>query len=71
MTYRAEWLGPEAGCRTVLDYGCGSGVLALAALTLAADRTFTGHYYASTHTHTHTYTHTHRHRRTLYIYIYA
>ena len=40
MTHRAEWLGPEAGCRTVLDYGCGSGVLALAALTLAGG--FTG-----------------------------
>ena len=37
MTHRAEWLGPEAGCRTILDYGCGSGVLALAALTLAGD----------------------------------
>ena len=42
MTYRAEWLGKKN--LTVLDYGCGSGVLALAALTLAGDRTLTDQY---------------------------
>ena len=31
---RAELFGPASGCNTVLDYGCGSGVLALAALLL-------------------------------------
>lgn len=35
-THRAEWLGGAASCEAVLDYGCGSGVLALAALRLSA-----------------------------------
>ena len=35
-THRAEWLGDAASCEAVLDYGCGSGVLALAALRLSA-----------------------------------
>ena len=43
VRHRAEWLGPEAGCSTVLDYGCGSGVLALAALTLAGDPSLCAH----------------------------
>jgi len=43
VTHRAEWLGPVASCRTILDYGCGSGVLALAALTLAGDPAVRAH----------------------------